>query len=99
MLIETLKDDDLHVRKAAVIALGKIGPDACESVPAFCEVLRNDEEPTVRRRATVALGEIGAEAAIPSLEEAYLHDDNEEVQDVIAAALAEIEGKSLDAAA
>ena len=82
-----------------MIALGKIGPDACESVPALCEVLRNDEEPTVRRRATVALGEIGAEAAIPSLEEAYLHDDNEEVQDVIAAALAEIEGKSLDAAA
>jgi len=47
----------------------------------------------------MALAKIGDEQAIPALEEAYLHDDSEEVQNVIAAALAEIDTRALDAAA
>jgi HEAT repeat protein len=30
-LIETLTDDDLHIRKAAALALGKFGPGAVEA--------------------------------------------------------------------
>jgi HEAT repeat protein len=94
-----LKDADLHIRKAAVLALGDLGPDAREAVPSLCEVLRNDEEPTVRRRAAVALGEIGAEEAIPALQEASSHDDNERVREMVDAVLAEINVRLLDAVA
>jgi HEAT repeat protein len=87
------------MRKAAALALGKIGPGASEAVTALCEILLNDEEPTVRYRAAVALGEIGAEEAIPALEEAYPQEDDEQAQTMIAAALAEIDARTLDEAA
>jgi HEAT repeat protein len=98
-LIEAIKDADLPVRKMAVLALGNVGPDAGEAVSALCEVLLHDEEPTVRRRAAVALGEIGAEEAIPALEEASSQDGNEGVWEMVGAVLAEIDVRSLDAAA
>ena len=52
-LIETLKDSDKNVRKAAALALADIGPDAREAVPGLCEAVLRDHEAAVRRRAGV----------------------------------------------
>jgi HEAT repeat protein len=54
-LIETLKDPDMNVRKAAALALADIGPDARGAVPGLCEVVLNDDEAAFRRRAAVSL--------------------------------------------
>jgi HEAT repeat protein len=89
-LIETLRDTDKNVRKAAALALADIRPDAREAVSALCEVVLNDDEAAVRRRAAVSLGEIGTGEAVAALEEASAGDDSEEVRDTAAAALAEI---------
>jgi HEAT repeat protein len=98
-LIEALRDTYMPVRKAAVLALGEIGPDAREAAPALGEVLLGDEEAAVRRRAAVALGEIGAVEAVAELKAARSEDDNEGVRQMATAALAEIEAKGLKAAA
>ena len=52
----------------AALALGQIGPDARDAVPALNEAL-GDSQWAVRRQAALALGRMGAEAraAIPGL--------------------------------
>ena len=57
-LIHRLKDSDWRVRYAAVCALGEIGPEAKEAVPALVAVLK-DEDKDVRYAAAWALGQIG----------------------------------------
>jgi HEAT repeat protein len=94
-LIEALTDADLHVRKAAVLALGNVGPAAAAAVPTLGEVLLRDDEATVRRRAAVALGEINDARAIPALKEASSGDVSEEVREMAAAALASIKAGAL----
>ena len=89
-LIETLKDIDMNVRKAAALALADIGPDAREAVPGLCEVMLNDPEAAVRRRAAVSLGEIGTGEAVAALEGASVGDESKEVRETAAAALVEI---------
>lgn len=63
LLVEQLHAEDLDIRKAAVIALGRIGnPDA---VPALVEVLTNDDELAVVAAGT--LGKIGDRRAFEAL--------------------------------
>ena len=52
----------------AVVALGKIGPEAKDAVPALTELL-NDKNENVRSAAAIALGGIGpaAKSAVPAL--------------------------------
>ena len=64
-LIAALKKDAL-VRQNAALALGQIGPDARDAVPALKEAL-GDSEWTVRRHAAIALGHIGPDAPRRSL--------------------------------
>ena len=69
VISHTLNDDELHVRVAAAVALGKIGTEAAWAVPKLTEALQ-DESPKVQAAAALALGQIGtdAKAAIPALE-------------------------------
>ena len=56
-------------RDAAARALGQIGPDATDAIPALIGALR-DPEPSVQQAAAQSLGQFGpaAAAAIPDLE-------------------------------
>jgi HEAT repeat protein len=57
-LIEALSDKDALVRMRAARALGRMGPDAKEAIPALLEAV-NHPEPPVRQAAAEALREIG----------------------------------------
>jgi HEAT repeat protein len=48
-------------RRGAAVALGLIGPDAKDAIPALVRALR-DKSPLVRSEAAVALGKIGPDA-------------------------------------
>lgn len=60
-IIAVLADHDAGLRKAAAEALGRIGPQAAEAVPALTAAVR-DREWAVREAAVVALGLIGSKA-------------------------------------
>ena len=65
--IRLLKHDYYKVSNSAAFALGKIGPQTKEVVPALIQALKDDFGP--RSAAATALGEIGTEAneAIPAI--------------------------------
>jgi HEAT repeat protein len=75
-LIIALRSPDKYVRREAVWALAKIGPEAASAVFALAKVLRDTAAP-VRKGAARALGQIGREAraAIPLLIEALKNSD------------------------
>jgi HEAT repeat protein len=75
-LIIALRSPDKYVRREAVWALAKIGPEAASAVFALAKVLRDTDAP-VRKGAARALGQIGREArsAIPLLIEALKNSD------------------------
>jgi HEAT repeat protein len=64
------KDLDAAPRKAAIEALGRIDPDAKETVPVLLGALK-DKSPTVREAAAAALGQFPSESEeiIPVLKE------------------------------
>lgn len=57
-LIRALDDGDARVRRAAVDALGRIGPDAKAAVPALTRVL-SDDDAAIRATAQRTLDRIG----------------------------------------
>jgi len=101
-----LADDDLNVRYWAASALGAIGPEAAEGVPALVAALRTTfpgrglKGPQRyyadgRAVAAKALGLIGpaARSAAPALRDA-LRDTDSSVRDAAATALKQIEAGS-----
>ena len=83
-LTRALRSPSLEVRHAAVDALGRIGAEAAESVPAMVAPMDLPREHphygalrTYRWLAARALGRIGpaAEAAVPALERALENED------------------------
>ena len=54
-LIKQLQDQDSQVRGSAAVALGDIGPEAKDAVPALIQALQNQHE-EVRGNAAEALG-------------------------------------------
>ena len=56
------QDEDSSVRSNAAIALGNIGEDAKDAVPALIQALQ-DQNSEIRYHAAMALGEIGSGAA------------------------------------
>lgn len=68
LLIGLLESENAETRADAARALGEMGPDAAEAVPALIELLADDENSVVTA-ATEALGDIGpaAREALPAL--------------------------------
>jgi HEAT repeat protein len=54
-LIGALKDTDAGVRREAILALVKFGPDAREAVPVLTELRQHDRDPKAREYAAKAL--------------------------------------------
>ena len=67
-----MKDEDASVRDLAASALGRIGSDARDALPALILALK-DEEASVRYSSNLALAKIGI-PAVPSLIEAFSND-------------------------
>jgi len=72
-----LRNSDSVVRKAAALALGRLGPDAKAAVPTLVKALHEEKKNEQRAVIIRALGEIGAAAkeAVPLLVE--LWNDNQ----------------------
>jgi HEAT repeat protein len=79
-----LRSPDSNARRYAASALGGIGPEAKEAVPALITTLK-DQNVDVRRYAASVLGEIGP-PAVPELI-AALKDQDAEVRRHAASAL------------
>ena len=67
--VRALNRPDAELRRRAIFALGAIGPDAAEAVPALAQALDRDKESAVRMNAAIALFELGLQArsAVPVL--------------------------------
>ncbi len=78
------------IRYWAALALGELGPEARDAVPALAAAL-NDERPEVRREVLIALARVGAEAhaAVPAIAK-QLADEDESVAHAAAFALGSI---------
>lgn len=89
--LEAQTDSRPEVRMRAVRALGNVGPEIPEVVPALIAALA-DPEPEIRRQAVLALLKFGpgAKAAIPALTAAR-EDADETVRSLAAKALEQIE--------
>ena len=85
--IELLSDSSAVARCTAARALGQMGPQAWEALPALLQVLK-DREPLVRDAVANAIGCIGPASpdAVHALEKA-LTDSNSFVQATAAKAL------------
>jgi HEAT repeat protein len=87
-LVRRLQSQEADVRISAADALGQIGPEAKEAVPALIAALK-DQEVDVRSSAAYALGRIGPDA-VPALI-AALKDHNVFVRSSAADALRKID--------
>jgi HEAT repeat protein len=98
LLLANLTSPDAEDRSRAVDALGRIGRDAKDAVPAVILALR-DQDAVVRRTAADVLGKIepGAEDAAPALI-AALNDQDVSVRRTAADVLARIGSGAKDAA-
>jgi HEAT repeat protein len=83
-LVRRLQSQEADVRISAADALGQIGPEAKEAVPALIAALK-DQEQNVRNFAANTLGQIGPEA-MPALI-AALKDQEADVRSYTAMAL------------
>jgi HEAT repeat protein len=88
-VIQALEDNDVRIRKMAVLALGDLGAVTPDVVPALMRSL-DDMSAEVRRRAAIALGELQATQATRALENA-LRDDDARVRKAAIQALDEFE--------
>jgi HEAT repeat protein len=77
------QDSAAEARKAAVLALGNIHPEAKDTVPVLVEVVKTDKAMDVKLAATVALGQFGADAkeALPALRDLGSKFDNKKSQE------------------
>ncbi|MGD2127438.1 MAG: HEAT repeat domain-containing protein [Desulfobacteraceae bacterium] len=96
-LVLALSDRSNKVRASAAEALGKIGPEAAEAVPALIRSLKSVDD-LVRARAAEALGDIGAaaEEAVPLLVKG-LEDENSYARVKSAEALGKIGREAAEA--
>ena len=96
-LIKQLKSTDTLQRRKAASALGEMGSRAQGAIPELCQLLSKDKDVFVRRSAARSLGQIGLDPqrCLPVLSKA-LKDENREVAEVAAEAIAKFGNDSLD---
>jgi len=94
--VEALRSNNTDVRRAAGVALEKIGPEASDAVPELIVALK-DSDSGVREAAAGALGKIGpgAKEAIPPLIES-MSDEDSDVRDAALSALTSISADNKD---
>jgi hypothetical protein len=70
--VRDLDSPDPEVRFPAIFALGAIGADAAEAVPALADILCHDPDPDVRNQAALALSKMApaSATAVPALAQA-----------------------------
>jgi HEAT repeat protein len=75
--IKTLDNPDPEVRSRAVFALGAIGAEAGEAVPALAKILVEDPDREVRHQAAQALMKMepASRGAVPALAEALADEE------------------------
>jgi HEAT repeat protein len=75
--VNELKASDGESRSRAIHAVGAIGPDAAEAVPALAVILREDPEGMRRAQAALALTKMrpASRGAVPALAEALSDKD------------------------
>ena len=86
-----LTSNQVAVRKAAAVALGRIGEKAKDAVPSLMQVLINDKAADVRVEVAKALGLISSdlEKTVPALIQA-LQDKQSDIREQAAWALGEV---------
>ena len=80
--VRALDQPDEEVRYQAIFALGTIGPDAAEAVPALATILTEDPDPEARHRAALALAKMAPASgpAVPALAHALEEDEEPAVR-------------------
>lgn len=91
VLMESMRDPDPNVRRAAAAGLGEMKDK--DAVPLLADVLETDEDPEVRLTALGALEIIGDQDAIAAYEKAF-RDPDERVRQGAAHALSGFWGES-----
>jgi HEAT repeat protein len=75
--MNALEDRDPQVRHHAIFALGQIGDEASDAVPALAAILLQDPDPNTRREAALALSKMGLAAREAVLALAQALEDEE----------------------
>ena len=98
-LIHALHAKKAERRRDAALALGAMGPDAKDAVPALIDVLKTDSDHGVRLFAAASLGAIGPDArdSVPALIDALKADSDIVVRRTAASALGAIGPDAKDA--
>lgn len=75
--VRALDQPDAELRYRAILALGSIGPDAAEAVPALARILTEDADDKARHQAALALVKMApaTAAAMPALAQALDQDE------------------------
>ncbi len=74
--VRALHQPDAELRLQAILAVGTIGSEAAEAVPALAEILTDDADDEARHQAALALAKIApaSAAAVPALARALDED-------------------------
>ena len=90
--VRALDQPDEEVRYQAIFALGTIGPDAAEAVPALATILTEDPDPEARHRAALALARAtaGTTEGVAALTEALENARTAQKRLLVARALGEV---------
>jgi HEAT repeat protein len=94
--LRALGRPDAEVRRRAIAALGTIGPDAAEAVPALATILTDDPDAGARQQAGLALVKMApvSGAAVPALARALDEDDDPAVRMNAALALSRLRSQA-----
>ena len=92
--LANLQSQDAVTRRNAVIALGNMGADAAQAVPALARML-NDKNDDIRVTVCQVLGKIGpgAAPALKALEKAKRNDPDDRVKAAAAEAMDKIKAR------
>src|SRR5262245_33202120 len=60
--VRALGEEDANTRRAAILGLGRIGPEALAAAPDLAAILGEDPDPSLRAEAATALAALGVRA-------------------------------------